>query len=262
MFSIFNIFFGLIMVAALVGMILCAKKQHVNPKAKPASIGLLVLVIICAISIMVHNMGGEDNSGLVANEAVYARSAAYTLGKTLAELSPGAKVLYIVARLNGNSGNGIQQKMIESFKEGCGSTITEIKIVTPYKTEPLNNMPMMEMFTAKKFNKLLSANKEYNLIVTTIGLPHDPENMTIWKTFEKTPEICPKFAFLNSSPPKLASLIESNFIKAIVTFKPKADYEKAASSDIQEAFNTRYLLITKGNLKQIEQKYPSIFKNK
>ena len=262
----FNIVIGLIMAVAFIGMIFCAKKQHVNSIAKPAAVGLLLLVVICAISIMVHNMGDGDTSELIANEMVFSKASTYVLGKKLAELSPGGKVLYIVGSLDNPSER--QTSMIESFKEGCGAGM-DIKVVAPDIKKPEGEAAypgadsfMFDVIKAKDFNKLLARNKGYNIIVTTIGLPSDAGNIALWKEFEKNPKKCPKLVFVNGEISKLAPLVKNGLVEAIVYYKPGADYEKPPPPDLKEAFDIRYLLITKSNIDQIIKQYPKIFSNK
>ena len=254
----FNIVIGLIMAVAFVGMIFCAKKQHVNSLAKPAAIGLLLLVVICAILIMTHNMGDGDTSELIKSERIFDKASTYVLGQKLAELSPDAKVLYIVSSLENPSER--QTSMIEAFKEGCGAGI-DVKVVAPELKKPKGDTPsfMVDTIEAKDFNKLLAKNKDYKIIVTTIGLPYDTENMTLWKEFEKSPKRCPRLVFVNGKISKLAPLVKNGLVKAIVYYKPDADYEKTAPSDLKEAFAIRYLLITKSNIDQIMKQYPKIF---
>ncbi len=269
----FNIFLGLIMVAALVGMVLCAKKQSTNSNAKPAAIGLCVVVVVCAIFLIVPKGGGASSH--LSSEVVFLKSSAYILGQKLAELTPGAKVLYLVNMRDKN--NAGQNAMIEGFKEGSGSAITDIKVVAIHQPKKLKTstkkspsdemremaeMEAMELFTAKDFNAILAKNRDYNLIVTTIGLPSNLEDMSIWSLFEKNPKVCPKLVLLNGSTPNMGFLLEAGLIKAVVCSKPQADYNQLASSNMQESFDTRYLLATKGNIKQMTQQYPRIFKTK
>ncbi len=257
----FNIIIIAVMVVALIGMILCVKKQNVNAQAKPASIGLLIVVIICAVMFM---FGGESgNTSMLNNENAFRKSAAYILGQKLAQLSPKAKVLYFV--FEKSEGNDVVDKItFEGFKEGCGSAITDIKIVSPPNPNASNPEGMIDdykqILSAKDFNAILAANKGYDLIVTTIGLPSDLENMKIWDQFFNTPKTCPKLALLNSSIPNMAALIEEDLLMAVVNFSPKANFDIPVPSNMQEAFNLRYFLTTKSNVKQMKKKYPRFFK--
>jgi hypothetical protein len=259
---IFNIFIGLIMASAFVGMILCAKKQHVNAVAKPAAIGLLVVVVICAIMILVHNTSEGDTASLINNEMVYAKSSTYMLGKKVAELNPGAKVLYIVDAINEK--NRRQQAMIEGFKEGCGSAISDIKVIAPKlkKTEDSSGMMsgemnIMELVKAKDFNKMISKNKAYKVICSTIGLPYDAADLQLFKDFDKNPKKCPKLALIGGDTSKMAPLVQAGLLEALVVYSPDAKYtDDDAPDELKDAFDMRYILVTKDNLEKIKKKYP------
>ena len=260
----FNIVVGSIMAVAFIGMIFCAKKQDVNSIAKPAAIGLLLLVVGCAITFMVHNMGDGDTSELLENEMSFAKASTYVLGQKLAELNPGSRVLYIVDSLD--KPNKRRDAMIESFKEGCGEGMV-VKVVAPDIKKPKDNSDFMdfsitELVKAKDFDKLLAKNKGYKIVVTTIGLPNDAGNMNLWKEFEKNPKRCPKLVFLNGEVSRMAPLVKNGLVEAIVYYKPNADYDKPAPPDLKEAFDIRYLLITKSNIDQIIKEYPKIFSSK
>jgi len=243
-------------------MILCAKKQHVNALAKPAAIGLLAVVAICAIMIMRHNMGDGDTEGLIANEMVFAKSSTYMLGKKIAELNPGAKVLFVVDVINDQ--NKRQQAMIEGFKEGCGSAISDIKIVAPQIKRPTGNpemmdqeMDIMELITAKDFNTMLSKNRGCNVICSTIGLPSDAGNLKLFKEFDKNPKKCHKLTLIGGDSSKMAPLIQAGLLEAIVVYSPDAKYtEDVAPSEMKAAFDMRYILVTKKNLEEVKKKYP------
>ncbi|MCK5843337.1 MAG: hypothetical protein KAG97_01435, partial [Victivallales bacterium] len=76
----FNLVVGGIMLASFIGMIICSKKQHLTPAAKPGAIVLLLVVVGCAITFMVHNMYDGDTEGLIENELKFAKSSTYVLG--------------------------------------------------------------------------------------------------------------------------------------------------------------------------------------
>jgi len=261
---VFNIIVGIFMAAAFVGMIMCAKKQHVNSVAKPAAIGLLVVVVICAILILSKNMGSGDTKALIANEMKYAKSSTYVLGQELAKLKPGAKVLVVVGKQDDS--NTRQKIIIEGLKEGFGETITDVRIETPPVKMPKAStgdeyddemMSIEELMTANDFNTMLAKNKGRDLIITTIGLPQDARNLKLWNEFSKNPKKCPKLVMVGGDISRLGPFLQAGLILAVVTYSPEAVYdEDAAPSDMKAAFDKRYLLITKANLAEITQKYP------
>lgn len=268
---ILDIFLGFVMLASITGMILCMKKQNANPNAKPAAIGLLVVIVLCAITFMVRS-GDPDPTSVKANELIFKKAKTYMLGKKLAELNPGGKVLFVVASTKINSPD--QDAMIEGFKEGAGSAFSDIKVVAPpikipksssdeslSMEERLAEDPMLiaGMMKAKDFNKMLASNKGYDIVVTTIGLPDDAGNLTLWKEFENNPEKCHKLAFVNGDISKLAALVKAGLVQGIVRYKQGVDYDALPTSDMEETFDIRYMLITKDNIDKVIQDYPNIF---
>jgi hypothetical protein len=259
----FNLVVGGIMLVSFIGMIICSKKQHVTPAAKPGAIVLLLVVVGCAITFMVHNMSDGDTAGLIENELKFAKSSTYVLGKYLAKTMPNAKVLVIVGQKS--ESNKRQKVLIEGLKEGFGSSITNIKVEAPKiktpkgpdgKPMPDMMMPMEEMMKASDFNKLIAKNKNCNLIITLIGLPMDTGGLKIWKQFISEPKKCPKLCIVNGDVSMFGAFIAKGLMPAVVTVKPDAKYtEDPAPADMQKAFDKRYLLVTSKNIKEVAKKY-------
>jgi len=263
---VYYIVVGIIMAVSFVGMIICAKKQHVNPLAKPMAIVLLVVVVICTALILKHNMGGGDMEARIANEMKYAKASTYILGKTLAKLKPGAKILLIVNKEQEGS-QSTQKILIEGLKEGLGTSAKSILIKSPqYKkleggpegAEGPDGMmmPMMEMLTSETFNKMLAQNKSCNLVISLIGLPMDMGGLKLWSQFEEDPKTTPKLAILNGDITMLYPAIKSGLIPVAIAPNPDAKYtEDAAPTDKQKAFDVRYILVTTKNVDKIAKKY-------
>ena len=263
----FNILVGLFMFAALAGMIFCAKKQDVNPIAKPAAIGLLVVVILCAFLMIYHGGSGDDGSDIILDEMKFIRAGAKVMGEKLAGKMPGAKVL-IVADWKSDRPNSARENIIEGLKEGFGDTITDVKIESPVPQPSADPdaegyRGLDEIMTAKDFNKMLAKNKDRTLVIITTGFPEDIGEMNIWEQFEKDPAKTPKLAVFRGAISKMKTLFESGLIILAVDSKPGADYEQPPKGDTQEIFNQRFILITKDNLNDIISKYPGkVFKSK
>ena len=258
-----NLVIGGIMLISFIGMIICSKKQHVTPAAKPGAIALLCVVIGCAIIFMVRNMSDGDTEGLIENELKFAKSSTYVLGKYLAKTMPNARVLVIVGPKSEN--NKRQKILIAGLKKGFGSAITNIKVASPKINKPKGPdgkpmpdmmMPMEEMMKAADFNKLIAKNKNCTLIITLIGLPMDTGGMKIWKQFMTNPKKTPKLCIVNGDVSMFGAFIAKGLMPAVVTFKPDAKYtEEPAPADLQKAFDKRYLLVTSKNIKEVAKKY-------
>ena len=265
---VFNIVIGVIMGGCFIGMIICAKKQHVNALAKPAAIVLLLGVVICTVMILMRNMSDGDTAGLIANELKFAKASSYILAKKIAEIKPGAKVLVIIAEENEN--NKRQKVILDGLTEGFGSAITQVAVKAPtikglkgQKREEMM-MPITEMIKADDINKLILKNKARNFIISLIGLPMDMGNLKIWSQFAEDPKKAPRISIMNGDISMLYKPIKQGLIPAVVTHNPDAVYsEDAAPSDMQEAFNKRYILITTKNVDEIKKKYgDKVFRTK
>lgn len=264
---VFNIVIGVIMGGCFIGMIICAKKQHVNALAKPGAIVLLLGVVVCTVLILMRNMGDGDTAGLIANELKFAKASSYILAKKIAEIKPGAKVLVIIGEDNEN--NKRQKVILDGLTEGFGSAITQVAVKAPtlkgLKGKPEEMMmPLSEMIKAEDINKLLLKNKSRNYIISLIGLPMDMGKLKIWSQFAEDPKKAPRLSIMNGDISMLYKPIKQGLIPAVVTHNPDAVYsEEAAPSDMQEAFNKRYILITTKNVDEIKKKYGDrIFRKK
>jgi len=259
----FSIIVGAVMAVAFIGMIVCVKKQNDNPNAKPLAVGLLLVVVVCAVVMLIHNMGGGAESAVVDSEIRYTLSVPYMVGKKVAETMPGAKVL-VVTSGSGQRDNKIRQQQIDALKKGFGSAITDVVYDNPKPSNaPANMDPDMvpeDFITAKDVDRLFKSHKDRNLIVMLIGLPYDMENMEIWRRFKKTPKKTPKLALIASDVSLLGVYIKGGLIVAASVHNPTYKYEeKMAPSDLEKAFNERYLLLTPNNVMQMAKKYPKLF---
>ena len=198
---------GVVMFIALVGMIVCAKKQQTNPRAQPMAIVLLLVVIGCGGFMLVQTgvLGSGETETLIARELVYAKSQAVVLGRHLAEKYPGCKVL-VIANQNYEKSRR-QKKLIDGIKEGLGSG-GELVAVDSLNIQmapegggppgagppPEMMMPLEEIMEAAHFDEVIEAHPDCNVIISLIGLPQDVGEMALWKI--EDPEERAKIALL------------------------------------------------------------------
>jgi len=261
---------GIVMVLALIGMIACAKKQRTNPNAQPIAIALLVVVIACGITIMVKtgSFGGDDTASLIENETKFACSKAEILGKYLKEKFPGEKVLVVADR--DFEKNVRTKRLVDSIKAGLASDVTVDTVSIQTKSGDANHppmpagpggeefmMPLEEIMTAKDFDATVEKHQDCKMVVTMIGLPRDAAKMKLWKMSANSR---PKVALLDGGVQALKNVIGAGYIVAAVSYKPGVKYtEDPAPSDVQKAFDERYILITPENVGEIADKYKNLF---
>ena len=247
---------GIVMVVALVGMIICSKKQKTNPGAQPIAIALLIVVIISGIYMLYkNNIFGSSNTGMIESENHYYASQAYTVGKYIAKNIPGGKVLLI--ENDGFEKSKRETAFISALKEGMGNNNVKVVAITllnkPKRPKGMPKdmpmMPMMEMMTSKDFDATLSANNSQNVVISLIGLPRDASKMKLWRMPAATR---PKLILIGSgmgSSIKLGSAIKKGMISAIVMISKNAKFDdEGAPSAFEDAFKKRYILIDKANL--------------
>lgn len=248
---------GVVMVAALVGMIICSKKQKVNPNAQPLAIGLLIVVIICGVAMMYRTgVFGGSNEARREQENKFTSSQGVILGQYLAKNCPG-KVL-VLAEPDYKTST-YTKMLVDGLKEGLGAgadvvvdtvTIPGQKAANPEMPEM---MPLMDTMTAKDFDAAVDSHPDCKVIVSMIGLPRDMARMKLWKQKD-----APKVA-LFSAYGNLKALIARGMVVAVTMAKPKADYESSYPGDAQEAFDMRYVLVTTQNIESVLGKYKNLF---
>jgi hypothetical protein len=263
-FSISVIIAAVVMVAALFGMVICVKKQRVNPRAQPFAIGLLIVVVLCAIFILSSTMGDGDTQKLMENELKYANAQGVIMGQTLAKNYQGSKALVITNK--NYKKNKRAMTIIDGLKEGFGSKIdlAAIDFVEPPQMPGApggpDAPPMMideMMLTAEQFDALANAHPDCKLIISLIGLPMDAANMQLWAMEE---DVRPKIALMNGEANRLKEAIFAGYIAALISYKPGVKFsEEPAPSDPKVAFDKRFIMITTQDIEKIAQEYPKLF---
>jgi hypothetical protein len=253
------VFSGVVMVAALIGMIICSKKQKTNPGAQPIAIALLIVVVISGIYMLYkNNIFGSSNAGMIESENHFYASQGYMVGKFIAKNVPGGKVLLVENEDFKKSKR--EMAFIAALKEGMGNDNVKAVALTilnkPKRPkgmpEDMPMMPMMEMMTSKDFDATLSANSSQNVVISVIGLPRDAKNMKLWR-MKNAPKLILIGGGMGGSI-KLGPAIKQGKISAVVTISPKAKFDdEGAPSAFEDAFKKRYILVDKSNLKENEK---------
>jgi hypothetical protein len=256
----------LFMVVGLIGMIVCAKKQHTVAIAKPMAVVLMIVVIVCAVVVLMKTgvVGDQGTQRIIANELTYAKAGYFMLGKQLAEKAAGSKTLILSEKARDNDTR--TPELLQAFKDGAAGKLTIAAVDTPTitwpagkepKPEEMNMMPMMEMLKAKDYNDVINKYPDCTLIVSFIGLPMDVENMQIWTM---APEKRPKLGIINCPYQNLKNAIQSGVVIAVVGMNPAAKFdEKPAPRVPKDAFDTRYIMITPENVVQMADTHKNMF---
>lgn len=239
-----------LMLAALVGMIVCNKQKN-NPMAQPIAFALLLVVIVCG-GLLMWNMGvfgGNNMDDLRNNENKFYVSQGFMAGQALKGQVDGQTLLVI------DPSNSPEDErytgFIEQYRAGLGNPNAEVVIdtldVVQPNSEPGMEIPLFELMKAKDYDALLAKYPDVKAVVTTIGLPRDAARMKYWTmAADKRPLL---FLVGMSESRGLGSAIASGAVAGMITIGPKAVFnEDPAPSNPAEAFAVRYVLIDKNNV--------------
>jgi hypothetical protein len=251
-----TVLIALVMFIALIGMIVCSKKQKTSPIAQPIAIGLLIVVIACGIGILYEtDILGSASNRYQEYENRYHSAQGFVLGKYIQENFPGQKVLVLLE--TDYATNPRTKILTDGLKAGAGSNldIETDTLVLPGRSggsemEPGMEMPLFEMMTAADFDKALTTHKDCGVVISSIGLPRDAAKMKLWSQKDR-----PKVLLLNAFDMRnYDNLLNHDMINAIVAIGPEAKFtEDAPPRDPQAAFGVRYVLIDKKNVGEYER---------
>ncbi len=112
--------------------------------------------------------------------------------------------------------------------------------------------------TAAEFDRIVKAHPEAGIVVTLVGLPADPENVTLWA--DETP---PRLVIFGGNLENLQEAIRRRFVLAAVTFVPGVRLGGRRPPDpqrLESEFFDRFLLVTPENLDMTMEIFPGLFK--
>lgn len=246
-------------VAGVVAFVAMNKQKSGAAWGQPVAIICAIIAIVAALWSTVKTMGGGGAKDAQAREVEFQKVQTRKLGQYLAQNHAGAKAVIINDPFNDGTR---PNPMLEGLKEGLGSAITIVAEVAPVlpKMEnaegPEGEMmaPMETWYTAKAMDDILKgANAEYDMVITCIGLPAGGLVRLKGK----------KVAIAGGSVYEFGPAIAGKVIVAAVTYKPDAVYDdKPVPSDMEEAFNKRYLLVTPENIAAVAGQYAELFEKK
>ena len=128
------------------------------------------------------------------------------------------------------------------------------------RVDRINLQHMSKYWTTKEFDSFVKEGAaQCGIIISMVGLPANPNKIRFWRQRKR-----PKFIVFNQRLNGLQKSIEQGKITAAVITHPEnpIDTKAPVPQDYREAFDSRYLLIDKKNVKEVAKKYPWIFKAK
>ncbi len=240
-----EIVYGAIMVLALIGMIICSKKQKTNPAMQPVAFVLFIVIVIGAIMLLktMGIFGGQ--SSLLSNELAFYTSQGNKVGKFFAQQNPGKKILLLTDP--GFENNDNVKSLIDAIKAGYGSDNVVADTITLANQEE-TPMPLYMLMKAKDFDAALEKHSDVQIVISTIGLPTDVRNLKYWKTPAEQRPLLFLLGLPSGRIEGLADVIKKGDIAGVVISNPEAKYDVPAPRDPEEAFAIRYILVSKENV--------------
>ncbi len=263
-----------VMIIAGVGMLVGFSKQKAGVDwGQPVAAICAVIALICALAAVGLRLRGPGGgkAGL-KREMAWVKVSGEKLGQYLAKKYPEAKALVIRDPKNKTADERIKA-LLDGIKQGAGGKITLVAVEAPEIPKNMKGMggemgmpgpggeggadmtpPTEFWFKAPIFDKLVKKHAgQIDMVITTMGLPSDYGRMKFWKMSKR-----PKLVLAGGSVYDLKQLFAGKYIAAAVTYNPDAVYkDESPSSDVDKAFDKRYVLITPENLAQVIQKYGS-----
>ncbi len=232
-----------IMIVALIGMIICSKKQNTLAIAKPLSILLLLVVVFCGVMVLKDQFAGTGES-LRENENKFYNAQAFVVGDYVKANLAGGKIL-VVADPNYQKDVRMTD-FVAAMKKGSGGDVVVDTVQVPGNANEMAE-PISEIMKAKDFDAVIAKNSDAKVVVTMIGLPRDLKNLKALQSCKSGKG--PALILFSADVPQLGSMIKTGMVTAAVTVSPKAVFnEDPAPSDAKAAFAVRYLLVDKANL--------------
>jgi len=246
----------IILILALIAIIICKKNRKKHPKnSKRIAIHIAIIILLATITMIPKSgLFGTSYKEIVNKEHQFAKSSALRLGEMMAkQCPPNSKALIITRR--GDEKNNRKDIFIDALKEGFGDKIT-INSIELIDAGLPKDIPDGELMQAVNFDRVIDKHKQCNVIISTIGLPLNVEDMKIWKMKKDRPKV----GLLNVYVKVLRNAIKADYISAAVAYNPKKVInDKIAPKDMKKAFDLRYLMITPDNIDKISNENPGLF---
>ena len=245
-----------LMVAGLAGIIVCQKKQKTNPNAQALAFVFLI-VIVAGAGVMVYDTFTGDeraNARMLENEFIYRKSKCKVVADFAGKAWNGAAAVIITKpKVEGSDKNFIEALQADLKAAGINATVEALNVPQPANPD---EAPDMEFVDAKYFNEIFDKHKDA-IFVITCSLPQDKQLglLKCWKFDPKKQRII-LIESENGDGKVIKAGINKGIIGAVVVANPKYQYSedfKAAPSDPKAAFDERYILITRENIRGNEK---------
>ena len=246
-----------LMIAGFVGIIICKKKQKTFAAAQGLAVVCFIPIIIGAVGFLWQNLGDGEQNALIANEARFAASRSAKVAAEVKNAFAGKNAVIIVN--GGYDKEEISKAAYDALKDGLAGVniiATEELVVDTNNPEPIETQ-----IDAKKYNQIFSKYSNADIFVITSQMPQDPAQVRQFSVLKGGKA---KLALLSSEAGEFGRYIKNGKIVAATLSKhdEKAiNPDTKAPSDLNAAFDIRYVLVTPANLNEVYSKYKNLFVN-
>ena len=276
-----------IMIIAFIAM-LWANQQFKSkgvPWGRPAAGLFGIIAVFFALFALWNSVTGTERitNTIIARENKYTQISYKKLGDHLGAYYQD-KTLLIIKQNFGESAER-EALVMDALKEGLQNRM-EIKVVMLGEEMDPNNpdaamMGPEYMLTPEEFEKVLyenvpgyqmkadpekddlldpmtPGNPRNTVVLSMMGLPMDMDNMPLWN---KKEEERPVIALVNANLFGMKQRISDGYVSLVMTHNPTAVYDPDAEipDSENEAFDSRFILITDLNVNDKATTYPSLF---
>ncbi len=245
----------LALAASVWGIAKCSDAGSMKAKLMASA---LFLISLCLTALLLWQSGvfGERQTRPELNLDKFECARAYIFAKRLAEMHPGAKALLVTGWTS--ESEPLVKAQLEEIKKGFGDAI-EIKaqetVPVERRRDKLPRWGFPRKYDTKDFNGMLAKHKDCSLLVSTVGLPPNLRGLSIWKMKEGER---PFIALLDCDLPPLGNAIRSGYISLVSAYRKGWTYSPETPANPQEAFDKRYILITKDNVEAVAKSFGSL----
>jgi len=254
-----------LMIAGLIGIIVCQKKQKTNPNAQAIAFVFLVVILAGAGGMLYETgiFGGDrEMDRIMGNEIAFAKARSKVLADHIGKSWKGQSAVIITEpHIDQNKIAKAGLDAMQADLKAAGVDVTAVEALNIPEGTAEEPVPMETALNAKVYDDIFNRYKNANIFVIMSQLPLEDKELTkmaCWKFDPKKTRII----LVNGEIYKLKGAITQGIIGAAIAMKtgPNAyDPEKAAPKDVQAAFDTRFILVTPANVKEVAEKNSDLF---
>ena len=202
-------------------------------------------------------------SAVYRREWACLRVAAWELGRYLAEKRAGSRPLLVVGPIeNQRAGPRETRELTEGLALGLGIKLGAVAVV-PLDTatgaigddSAGHPQPIESWWTPAALDRLIDRYAaDHDLVVLAVGLPDDVSQARYWSRRGR-----PRLAMMRGSVYRLRTRFSADGLVAAAVYGPWAIYGTPPPRSLEEAFQSRFLLVTYENVNEVARKYGDLF---